>query len=164
MYGASKIFGENALSIIADKYSFQFSIARLFFIYGEKQFASGGYKSVIVNNFERIKNGLPAIINGDGEQILDYLYIGDCVDALICLAEKPQNGVLNVSSGIGITIKSLIGRMLDISGTSDFIHATADWTSGTRRVGTYQKLKASTGWTPQISIDEGLLKTWESLN
>jgi UDP-glucose 4-epimerase len=164
VYGASKLFGEGLVSIAAQKYGFEYSIARLFFIYGEKQYSQGGYKSVIINNFERLKSGQPAIINGDGEQILDYLHVNDCVSALIALSEKTTNDVFNVSSAAPLSIEVLTQKMLQITGQSEKSYAEPDWTQGTRRVGSNKKIHNLTGWSPKITLEEGLEKTWRSLN
>jgi UDP-glucose 4-epimerase len=164
VYGASKLFGEGLLSVAAQKYGFEFSIARLFFIYGENQYAQGGYKSVIINNFERLKSGEPAVINGDGRQILDYLHVSDCVAALVALSEKTTNDVFNVSSATPLSIEELTRQMLKITNKSEASYADPDWTQGTRRVGSNSKIHKLTGWTPKISLEDGLDRTWRSLN
>jgi len=164
IYGASKLFGEGLVSIAAKKYGFEYSIARLFFIYGEKQFSQGGYKSVIINNFERLKNGKPAIITGDGEQILDYLHVNDCVNALMALSDKTTNGVFNVSSALPLSINELTVEMLKVVGEGNSKYVESDWTQGTRRVGANKKIYELTGWSPRISLRDGLERTWRSLN
>lgn len=164
IYGASKLFGEGIVSIAAKKYGFEYSIARLFFIYGEKQYSEGGYKSVIVNNFERIRSGQPAVINGDGGQVLDYLHVSDCVDALISLSEQTTNEIFNISSGIPISIEHLTKQMLSVAGKTNFIYAEPDWTQGSRRVGSNMKIQKLTGWYPKVTLEEGLARTWKGLN
>ncbi len=164
VYGASKLFGEGLISIAAQKHGFKYSIARLFFIYGENQYSEGGYRSVIVNNFERLKSGQPAVINGDGNQILDYLHVSDCVSALISLGEQTTNEVFNISSGVPVTIKQLTAQMLKVTGDGIFTYADADWTQGTRRVGSNRKIQKITGWSPRINLHDGLTSTWDSLN
>jgi UDP-glucose 4-epimerase len=163
IYGASKLMGESLVSIASHVYGFEYSIARLFFIYGENQFSLGGYKSVIVNNFERLKNEEPAVVNGDGEQILDYLHVSDCVSALISLSENPTNDVFNVSSGEPLSIRQLTTQMLKVTGEGTLRYGEPDWTQGTRRVGSNKKIHKQTGWFPGITLDDGLTKTWESL-
>jgi UDP-glucose 4-epimerase len=164
IYGASKLFGEGLVATAAKKYGFDYSLARLFFIYGEKQYSEGGYKSVIVNNFERLKSGRAAVINGDGGQILDYLHVSDCVNALISLSENTTNDVFNISSGIPLSINELTRHMFRISGVNSLKYAESDWTQGTRRVGSNEKIYNLTGWSPKITLEEGLEKTWRSLN
>lgn len=163
-YGASKLFGENLLATASKKYDFSYSVARLFFMYGENQYTDGGYKSVIVRNFERLRANQPAIITGDGNQILDYLYVGDCVAALIELSKVPRSEILNVSSGVPLTINELTKAMVEVAGGGKIEYVSPDWTSGTRRVGSNSLLKSSTGWEPRVSLIEGLRLTWSSLN
>jgi UDP-glucose 4-epimerase len=163
-YGASKLFGENMLATASKKYGFSYSVARLFFMYGENQYSDGGYKSVIVRNFERLKANQPAIITGDGNQILDYLYVGDCVAALVEISKDPKNEIFNVSSGIPLTINELTKAMVEVAGGGSIEHVSPDWTSGTRRVGSNSLLKSLTGWEPRVSLIDGLRLTWSSLN
>ncbi len=100
MYGASKVMGEHLLRIATRDHGLRWSAARLFFIYGPRQYAEGGYKSVILSNFERILDGQAPVIHGDGKQALDYVYIDDCIDALVALAGDKTDGMtLNVGSG-----------------------------------------------------------------
>ena len=119
----------------AAKGRFEYVIARLFFIYGPNQFADGGYKSVIVNNFERLLLGEPAIVNGSGNQVLDYLYIDDCVNYLAALMESNFIGPVNVSSGQGVSILDLVSQMIDAAGSGTIEFASEDWTSGSTRIG-----------------------------
>jgi UDP-glucose 4-epimerase len=163
IYGASKLLGENLLEIASKKFLFNYSIARLFFIYGEKQYSLGGYKSVIVNNFERIKSDKPALINGDGEQVLDYLHVDDCVEALILLSESPANQIVNVSSGVPVSISILTEKMLEVAKSAKTRYEPADWTQGTRRVGSNRKIMGELPWVQRVSLEEGLTRTWDSI-
>ncbi|MCU1403201.1 MAG: NAD-dependent epimerase/dehydratase family protein, partial [Microbacteriaceae bacterium] len=72
-YGVSKLAGEHMLRAISRETPLSWTVARLFFIYGPRQYAGGGYKSVIMSNFERIKRGEAPTIRGDGLQSLDYV-------------------------------------------------------------------------------------------
>ena len=162
-YGASKVFGENLLKINSLKFGYSFGVARLFFIYGPNQFAEGGYKSVIISNFERIRRGISATITGDGKQILDYLYIDDCVEALKLLGEAHQSDTFNISSGEGQSILELTKVMLQVALGDKFEFVEPDWTKGTIRIGSNQKLREQLGWTPQVSILDGITQTWKSL-
>src|SRR5258708_3649499 len=57
VYGVSKLAGEHLLRVAYDDHALPWSAARLFFIYGPRQYAEGGYKSVILSNFERLARG-----------------------------------------------------------------------------------------------------------
>ena len=162
-YGASKVMGEHLVKMLALKYGFDYSIARLFFIFGENQYAEGGYKSVIVNNFERLIQGKPAIVHGDGSQVLDYLHVSDCVTALISMAQSPTNTILNIASSTPVTILDLTLDMIEIFGAGSFVHSEPDWTAGTYRVGSNKRLREMLSWEAKIDLHQGLIKTLGSM-
>ena len=163
-YGATKVMGEQLVKIMAPKYGFDYSIARLFFMYGENQYAEGGYKSVIVNNFERLIRGAPANVNGDGSQVLDYLHVSDCVTALISMAQNPTNSILNIASGIPITILDLTRYMIEIFGGGSYVHSEPDWTAETYRVGSNKQLREMFSWKSNIDLRKGLEATLRSMS
>ena len=67
---------------------------RYFFVYGPRQFAGTGYKSVIVKSLERLLAGQAPVVYGDGKQTLDYVYVDDAVEATV-----PCARVLEVRRG-----------------------------------------------------------------
>jgi UDP-glucose 4-epimerase len=166
LYGASKLMGEGILRSVDREVSLSWNVARLFFIYGPKQFAEGGYKSVIISNFERLlKNESPLII-GDGEQSLDYVYIDDCVNALIELATSTvDKKIVNVSGGESVSINQLINFMSEASGTElKPVFGPKDSTDGSRRYGDNQLINQLFDWHPSVNIVEGLKKTFDWMN
>lgn len=163
-YGISKLVGENLLEVNSKETGLKFVNARLFFVYGPGQYADGGYKSVITKTFELKSRFLPAEIYGSGQQVLDYIYIDDCVAALIDLMGSPFQGTVNVSTGIGTSISSLIEKINSRFGNSDITYLPADSTEGTSRVGSPRKLSDLLGWSPNTSIDQGLTSIWEQWN
>ena len=100
VYGISKLCGERLLAHATSQPPMRGDSLRFFFVYGPRQFAGMGYRSVIVKNFERMRAGQPPIIFGDGSQRLDYVYVDDVVEATLRCMESPGSGrVLNVGSG-----------------------------------------------------------------
>lgn len=166
LYGASKLMGEGTLRAIDREVGLSWNVARLFFIYGPRQFADGGYKSVILVNFERLLRGDAPVVNGSGEQTLDYVFVEDCVDALISLAISPiDRQVVNVSSGRGVSVNDLVAEMSLLHGFKGAPHyAEADWTDGTRRVGAPSLIEELFGWRSTTSIEQGLrhVHSWMS--
>jgi UDP-glucose 4-epimerase len=163
VYGMSKLAGEHLLAHIRREYGIPFSVVRYLFVYGPKQFAGMGYKSVILKNFERLLRGERPIIFGDGKQSLDYIYVDDAVEATVCAMERDLNGeVINVGRGEDISVERLVKTMCEVTGRPfDPIYEACDWTAGTRRVGDISKARAVLDWTPNISLQEGLAKTVE---
>jgi UDP-glucose 4-epimerase len=162
LYGITKLFGELNLKHHADEFNFNWHCPRFFFIYGPGQFSEGGYKSVIVKNFENSKLGLAMEIYGSGQQSLDYFYIDDLIDLLETI---PTFGfstkIFNVSSGKGISIQNLIGVMQDLTENRKVSYAPSDNTEGTHRFGKNLVLSDLFEHIGQTSINEGLKKTWE---
>lgn len=140
-YGLSKLWGENSLRIYALKYGFSYVIGRLFFIYGPKQFAEGGYKSVIRKNIERLNSGKSFLISGDGQQELDYLHVNDCVRLINGLMSNVQNCTINLSRGIGVSINEIARIALSINGGGLTEYTPSDWTHRSRRIGDNTNLR-----------------------
>lgn len=166
LYGVSKAAGELLCDLAFQTNRLEYNVLRLFFIYGPRQFTGSGYRSVIVKNFERLRSGLLPVMNGDGSQSLDYVYIDDAVEALIRVMESDTNReTYNVASGQATTIVDLLKLMASIAGASpETLNEPADWTSGTCRVGDNNKMKKSLAWAPKIGLEQGLRKTYEWLN
>jgi UDP-glucose 4-epimerase len=165
VYGVSKLAGEHLLRATERAHRTAWSVARLFFVYGPRQLAAGGYPSVIVRNFERLRLGEPAVVNGDGEQALDYVYVDDCVDALVELGSGRHAGLtVNVASGNATTVNRLTQAMLEVSGAALApVAGPADWTAGSRRVGATRVAAERLGWSAGTPLETGLRRVWEGL-
>lgn len=163
IYGISKLCGEHLCGHFRIERGLSSNVVRYLFVYGPRQFAGMGYKSVILKNFERILSRLPAIQRGDGRQVLDYIFIDDAVDATIGIMEAPWDGeVVNIGSGEPTTVRSLLETMLEVAGSdAGIIEEPPDWTSGTFRIGDISKAKRLLGWTPQIGLAEGLRRVFD---
>lgn len=161
LYGASKLMGEHLLGSIERELGLSWNCARLFFIYGPHQYANGGYKSVIISNFERLLRGERPLVSGDGLQKLDYVYVTDCVDALISLATSPLDGkVTNVASGTPISVLDLTKLMSAIAGSElQPMFQGRDWTHGTSRWGCNEFAATQFGWRSAVPLVEGLAST-----
>jgi UDP-glucose 4-epimerase len=164
-YGMSKAAGEHLLRVAHRDHGLQWSCARLFFVYGTQQFAEGGYKSVIMTNFERMRSGQPPVINGSGEQRLDYVNVADVVEALILLAAPEHAGrTVNVGSGSAPTINDLTRVMQAVAGdSSEPVRAPADWTDGSIRCADAELARRDLGWTARTPLEVGLRQVWDWL-
>lgn len=164
VYGISKVAGEH-LSRMYTTQGLETVVLRYLFVYGPRQWANAGYKSVIVKNFERLIEGREPIIYGNGSQTLDYIYVSDVVEASIrALMSAPNGSVLNVGSGKDTNILDLTKTMMEIAKSKGTIQFQApDWTHGSYRVANISKIRGSLNWTPQINLREGLIKTYQWL-
>ena len=161
VYGISKLTGEHLVRHFFLQSGLAGTVLRLFFIYGPRQYAGMGYKSVILKSFERLLAGVPPVIHGDGTQALDYVFIDDCVEALLlALAPAAANEVFNVASGTATSVRDLVAAMTGVAGTDlSPTHAPPDWTAGSARCGSSAKIAARLGWRPRVDLAEGLRRT-----
>ena len=124
-----------------------------------------GYKSVTTTTFERLLVNQPPIIYGDGNQIFDYVYVGDVIDATIrAAAGERVNDIFNIGSGIGTSIADLVGLMMTISRRHlPITYGERDETFGSSRVADIRKAAERLHWQPQTNLMDGLTMTCESL-
>ena len=103
--------------ILAEKYSKQgVSVIglRYFNVFGERQ--SANYAGVIKLFLERIQNHSPPVINGDGSQIRDFVYVKDVVQANILAMEgSVKNAFINIGTGKTISILELSNQIIKSS-------------------------------------------------
>jgi UDP-glucose 4-epimerase len=155
-YGLSKLMGERYVTsefIGREKPV----ILRIFNVYGPGQ--NPEYAGVITKFMERLSQGDPPIIFGDGEQTRDFIHIDDVVEAFIRSLDTPLNetAVLNVGSGRPFKIIELARMMIRLYGLNvEPIHVPPR--PGDVR-GSYADIslaKRLLGWNPKISLEEGL--------
>jgi UDP-glucose 4-epimerase len=163
VYGASKVAGEHLLRVAEREHGLRWTVARLFFVYGPRQLAGGGYKSVIVSNFERMRAGEAPTVYGDGRQALDYVYVDDVVDALSKMTAPAHDGAtLNVGSGNAVAVRDLVEQMVQVAGsTARPVTCPADWTAGTCRVADVSLAASSLGWRATTTLADGLARVWD---
>lgn len=161
MYGMSKVAGEHMLRVLQRDHGVPWAVARLFFVFGTRQHAEGGYKSVILTNFERILRGERPVVFGDGMQALDYVYVDDVVDALLRMAAPGVGGVMNVGTGRAWSINEVTAAMLRVAGSDlEPLAGPADWTAGTSRYGDVSRIADRLGWTAETGFEQGLERVW----
>jgi UDP-glucose 4-epimerase len=161
VYGITKLAGEHILRFFAKQHGLEHMVLRYLFVYGPKQFAGMGYKSVIVKNFERLIAGQSPTVYGDGKQSLDYVFVDDVVDATIRALEHDVSGdVVNIGSGVATEVDALVDLMIDVGGRpADKLYEPPDWTHGSYRVANPEKAAQLLGWRAATPLREGLART-----
>ena len=106
----------------------------------------------------------PFEVWGVGEDIKDFLYIDDFIDALLDTFPKCSDfDVFNVASGVPVTIKEVLKHIIDISNNGN-IEVNFDSTKPTmipKRMIDISKINSLIGWNPKTPINEGLKQTFE---
>jgi GDP-L-fucose synthase len=106
----------------------------------------------------------PFEVWGDGEDVKDFLYIDDFIDALLeTFVKSTDFDIFNIASGVPVTIKDVLRDIIEISENQD-IEVKFDTSKPTMipiRMIDISKIKTEIGWQPKISIYDGLKKTYE---
>ena len=113
-YGLSKLFGEEIIKTLSRLYPFDYIILRLFNVYGAGQ--SEEYAGVITKFINRVREKLPPIIFGDGEQTRDFIHVNDVCHAIeLAITTKNTNNIYNIGSGTATKIKDLAKLIMNIA-------------------------------------------------
>jgi len=106
-YAASKASCELYCQSFFESYGLSTVSLRYFNVFGPRQDVNSQYAAVIPNFIHSLVNNKQATIYGDGEQTRDFIYVKDIVKANIEAAKSNFNGVINVASGVSISINQL---------------------------------------------------------
>jgi UDP-glucose 4-epimerase len=109
-YAVSKLAGEAYLRAWNRLHGMENVVLRYANVYGPRQLATleGGVVAIFL---ERILAREPVTIYGDGEQVRDYVYVGDVARATVAAADFPA-GTYNVATGEPISVQALLGALL----------------------------------------------------
>ena len=90
---------------------------RYFNVFGERQ--SQTYAGVIKKFVKKVRNNEPPIINGDGQQTRDFVYVGDVVQAnILAMKSNVDHGFFNIGTNTTITVLELANLIIDSFGLS----------------------------------------------
>ncbi len=99
-YGASKIMLEGLLRSYNDMYGLNYVAMRYFNVYGPRMDVEGKYTEVLVRWVQRINQGIPPLILGDGTTSMDFIYIEDLARAnVLGLQSDATDEVFHIASG-----------------------------------------------------------------
>lgn len=157
-YGATKIAGEQMCRAFYHRYGLDYVALRYMNVYGPRQDYKGAYTAVIMKILDRLDQGLPPIVYGDGSQAYDFIYVSDCAVANLCaLMADVTDSAYNVGRGIQTTIKELTGLILEITGSDLKIqYEPSGHTFVKNRVGSTQKAETEIAFKAKIDLKEGL--------
>ena len=158
LYAACKL----ALGIIAEQRARQLGIGlawgRVFYVYGP---------------FEDERRLVPALmlallegrefLASPGSLIRDYMHVTDVAGGLVAMATSGASGVFNICSSEPVTMKSLMTKIAEIAGRRELLKLGARPERENEPAsisGDSRRLRETTGWTPRISLDDGLSTTY----
>jgi UDP-glucose 4-epimerase len=158
MYGATKIAGEQFFRAMNEQHRLPYAGMRYMNIYGPRMDYRGTYVSVIMKVLDRIEQGLPPVIFGDGSQAYDFIHVADAARCnILAMQSEVTDEFFNVGTGIKTTIAELVEKLLAITGSDLKPEYRAEETSFvTHRVGSTEKAEQLLGFRATTPLDEGL--------
>ena len=165
-YGISKLAVEHYLRAYSEQYGLSYAALRFANVYGPRQKAEleGGVVAVFL---DKIASGETLVVEGDGRQTRDFVFVGDVARALVLAVEaggKARHGgsfVANVSTSSETSINDLFETIKEITGRRV---APA---YGPPRPGDIRRscldnsrLKELLEWSPGVTLQDGLAATW----
>jgi len=165
MYGASKIVGEQFCRVFHDMEGLNYIALRYSSVYGPRQNPEGLYPRLIMHALERIEKRLEPQIYGKGNEVQDFVYVGDVVEAnILALKSDSSDLAINIASGTPTTVRKLIAMVIELTrpGTRiEFLPASGESIVPYRKF-SIKKAKEVLGWKPKVDLKSGIRKLLES--
>ena len=114
-YGTSKYLAEEYIKLYQRMYGIEYTILRYANVYGPRQIAEGeaGVISVFI---DRLKAGRDLVINGDGKQTRDFVYVRDVARANLAAVTAGQDVIVNIGTGAETSLLELVAELEKVSG------------------------------------------------
>ena len=159
-YALSKFCAEKYIHYFATQYGLNTTVLRYSNVYGPHQ-NPHGEAGVVAIFCERLLKGQQPIINGDGEQTRDFIYVQDIVQANTIALNPQCSGMFNVGTGKETSVNFLTQCILKASTKPISIeHGPAKEGEQRRSAIDSRKISERFGWKPGVSLEEGLLETF----
>jgi UDP-glucose 4-epimerase len=160
-YGVAKLSTELYLFYYAAVHGLESVALRYANVYGPRQNPEGEAGVVAIFTTKMLKGEQP-VINGDGGQTRDYVFVGDVVKANVLALKTTGFSVFNVGTGVETDVNGIFRTIEAATGSAcKEIHGEAKMGEQRRSVLDATKLTTQLGWRPEVSLSEGLKKTVE---
>ena len=163
-YGTSKLAGEGLIEAYCEGYGFKGYIFRFVSILGERY--SHGHVFDFYKSLRNNPDGLQVL--GDGHQRKSYLYIQDCIDAMLLAIDKAQEkvNIFNLGTDEYCEVNDSIRWITNYLGLSPkltYAGGERGWIGDSPFIFLDCRRIRSLGWDPKLSIREGVIRTLKYL-
>jgi UDP-glucose 4-epimerase len=163
-YAVAKLAVEYYLDYYRATYGLDAVVLRYANVYGPRQ-NPHGEAGVIAAIMERLRAGVTPMIFGDGEQVRDYVYVGDVVRANVAALHTEltadETAVINIGTGVGTSVNrlwALIAATASAAVTPAYAAARAG--DVRRSVLDASRAKRALAWEPEVDLTDGIRRTW----
>lgn len=161
-YGASKHTVEHYLFMYHVNYGLKYTVLRYPNVFGPRQ-DPHGEAGVVAIFTGKMMAGEPVVINGDGEQTRDFVYVRDCAQAnYLAATVDHEPGIFNIGWGVPTSINQIFSALAKVTEYSLPVGYGPAKVGETRHIYlNAAKARQNLGWSATVNLDEGMQKTVE---
>jgi UDP-glucose 4-epimerase len=164
LYAASKLAGEGLIAAYCEGFGFQSYIFRFVSILGERY--THGHVFDFYNQLRKDASSLKVL--GNGQQRKSYLYVQDCIDAVLLAIDKAKDKVNLFNLGVDAYCQvndsiGWIGETLGVKPQLQYSGGERGWIGDNPFIFLDTKKIQALGWSPKLSIQQGVVKTVQYL-
>ncbi len=165
-YAVTKVAGENYCRVAADLYGLETVALRYFNVFGPRQRPGSPYSAVIPLFIDALNTGVAPTVHGDGHQSRSFVYVTDAVAANLAAAAAPadvcRGQAYNIAGNRRVDLLELLELLGGVLGV-EYRPSHVESRPGDVRhsEGDIRRAEEELGWTPQVSLEEGLARTVE---
>lgn len=158
-YGVSKRTGEHYLHFYRVEYGIPYIALRYANIYGPRQ-DPHGEAGVVAIFALRFLSGQQPLINGDGKQTRDYVFVGDVARANLAALQVNYTGPVNIGTGSETDVNQLFRTLRELTDSSvPEVHGPAKPGEQRRSVLAWDRAAQILNWRPEVTLEDGLRQT-----
>lgn len=163
-YCIAKLAGEQLLAFYAKRSNMSWLALRFFNVYGPGQQTDAYYTSVVLAFLRRIAAGEAPVIDGSGEQTMDFVHVHDVARSVgLALDSSASGEALNVGTGLQTTIAELADHLIRAVGADVKPVFRPREVLVTKREASIERTKELLGWEPTVGLPQGLASVVEHL-
>ena len=163
-YCIAKLAGEHLLSFYAQRSKLSWVALRFFNVYGPGQPTDAYYTSVVLTFLRRLAKGDAPIIDGRGEQSMDFVHVSDVARAVGMALDSDVSGeILNVGTGKQTTVAQLAEHLIKVTGGDVHPVFKPREVLVTQREASIDRIREVLGWEPTVDLAEGLASVVDHL-
>jgi len=162
LYATSKLMGEQLCALYGERHGVDSIALRYSTVYGERQHSRGVNVLHILEAYDRIRQGQPPLIAGDGREVHDYIYAGDVARAnLLAMRSEIGGESFTIATGAATSLDELVRLLLRLTGSALAPEYRSDpgrvrSAGATEMRFSREKAAARLGWAPEVPLEEGL--------
>lgn len=158
-YGVAKVSVEHYLFYYNQVFGLPYTALRYANVYGPRQ-NPHGEAGVVSIFYQRILSGKEFIINGEGNQTRDFVFVKDVARANLQATQQDIVGAINIGTAKETSINELVTKMAKSIDYAETInHGPAKAGEQMRSCLSFDKAEETLGWQPQVGLDDGLQQT-----